>query len=96
MVVREGERLDNAVPDFSGIGRSVVFQDYLLLLFHGVSKGLDASSIGLGALEFIDAREVINGSKLLVQGGFQGMGAVKVLNEVAKNLCFLVGEVDQL
>ena len=65
------------------------------MVLHGVPKGLDACRIGLTALEFFDARQVIDGSKFLIQGGFQGMGAVQSLNEAADDLSFLVREVDK-
>ena len=67
VVVRKGERFDNAVPDLSGIGGSVVLQDDLLLLVHCVPDGLDAACIGLRALELIDARDVVNGGQFLVE-----------------------------
>ena len=96
VVVREAEGLHKAVPDLSGIGGGVAPQKNLFVVIHGVPESLDAGGVRLAALELVDAGEVIHDSELPVQRGFQGIGAVEVLNEAAHDLGFLVREVDHL
>ena len=96
MVVGKGERLYDPVSHLAGIRGSIVSQDDLLLLVHCVPYGLDAACVELGAFEFVDAREIIDGCEFLVEGCFQGVGAVKAFDEVAQDLGLLVGEINQL
>ena len=83
-LLRELIRLHDVVLVLPRMGRRIALQANLTLVLDGIGKGFHNVELGFVVDIIGNGRRVINSRPLLLKAGFQGIGAVQLLKQMAE------------